>query len=67
MSAKDCVGGSRKLPVLMMFSTVFRYADSRTTEAVVHGCLTPKVGGTEKVQNYADMIFGWSLKLNYCS
>ena len=50
MSAKECVGESRKLPVLLMFSTVFRYAD-----------LTPKVGRTEKVQNYADIIHGWSL------
>ena len=44
MSAKG-LGGSRKWPVLLTFSTVFM--------------LTLWVGGSEKVQNYADVIYGW--------
>ena len=44
-SAKDWVGGSRKWPVLLTFSTVLM--------------LRYSMGGSEKVQNYADVIFGW--------
>ena len=39
------MGGSRKWPVLLTFSTVFM--------------LTLWVGWSEKVQNYADVIYGW--------
>ena len=27
----------------------------------IYADLTPKVGGSERVQNYADVIYGWSL------
>ena len=45
---KDWVGGSRKCTVLLTFSTVCKYAD------IVQG-------SSEKVQNYADVIYGCSL------
>ena len=48
--AKDWVGGSRKWPVLLMFSTVFVLTSHFKW-----------VGGSEKVQNYADVKYGWSL------
>ena len=43
--------GSRKLPVLLTFSTVF--------------LLTWWVDESEKVESYADTIYGWSLILIY--
>ena len=29
----------------------------------IYSSLTPLVGGSEKVQNHADVIHGWSLKV----
>ena len=41
------MGGSRKLPVLLTFTNMYCiYADI--------------VGGSEKVQNYTDVIYAWS-------
>ena len=51
-SAKNWVGGYRKLSVLQTFSTVFMLI------------LTPVVGGWVKnVQNYTEEIYGWYLVL----
>jgi len=44
---KDWVGGSRKWPVLLTFNTEFM--------------LIRWVGGVQKDQNNADVIWGWSL------
>ena len=46
-SAKDWVGGSIKLPVLLTFSTLSMIIEHLKW-----------VGGSEKVQNYADVIYG---------
>ena len=40
----DCVGKSRKWPVLLTFSTVVNIV----------------VSGSEKFQKYSDVIYGWS-------
>ena len=48
---KDWVGGFRKWPILLTFSTVFM--------------LIRWVGGVQKGQKYADVIQGWSLKPNF--
>ena len=47
MSAKG-LDGSKKWPVLMTFSTDFKLTKCA-------------VGGSESVQDYADVICGWSL------
>ena len=48
---KDWVGGSKNWPVLLTFST--------------GPMMTLSVGRSEKVQNYADVIFGWSFSRRY--
>ena len=40
-------------PILLTFSTTYIYADNADI-----------VGGSEKVQNYADVIYGWSERIN---
>ena len=53
-SAKDWVGGSRKLQVLLTFSTVFMLIADIIP-------ISKWMDGSEKAHNYADVIYGWSL------
>ena len=40
---------------------VLKMSSFAVVQYCIYADLTPLVGGSEKIQNYADVIYGWSL------